>query len=463
MTTPASRREFLKRASLLSSLGPGAGLALSLAAMGEASAQAAGDYKALVCIFLGGGCDHANTIIPVDNDSYRAYQRGRPAVALSQVSLQATRLVGAPPTGPSGQHHSLAHLQFALAPNLGALLPYFNQKKQLSVMLNVGALAAPTTKALYGTASHPKPPNLFSHNDQVSYIQSLKPEGAKTGWGGRIADLMMAQNGQSVFTAVSTGGPAVYLSGADAVQYQLNREALAKGAFGTNPFTATTDLTETIKSLARAPSGDPFDNVYAKVTNRGLNALDVLTKTLAQDPGGSRSDLSRQLSDVASMISVRGNLGLKRQVFMVTLNGFDTHSNLVDRHGALMRILGDAMAEFQAKIDLMGLTESVTTFTATDFGRTLTLNTNDGSDHGWGSHGLIMGGAVKGGHIFGKPPVLADNGPDDIGRGRLVPSIGTSQVAALLATWMGAGNHLDTILPGYRAKFGSTLLPWSKA
>lgn len=451
MQSHQSRREFLKRASVLSSLGAGAGMALNLAAMGEASAQTAGDYKALVCVFLYGGCDYGNMIIPVDDPGYTDYQAGRPDLAFTKTSLAATKLIGTAPLAASGQ-------QFALAPGLDKLLPYFNQKK-LSVMLNVGALAAPITKATFLNNSVPKPPYLFSHNDQQSYIQSMKPEGAPTGWGGRMADLMMSQNSKSVFTAVSAGGPTVFLSGADAVQYQLNRVALARGGVGTTPF--NTDLTQTIKKLALGRGVDPFDKVYAKVTDRGLTAVETLQSVLAADPGGVRSDLSRQLSDVASMIAARTALGMKRQVFMVGLGGFDTHADLVDDHGALMRTLGDALAGFQATIDQMGLSESVTAFTATDFGRTLSSN-GSGSDHGWGSHGLIMGGAVKGGHIFGKPPVLANNGPDDVGRGRLVPTTGMSQVAALLATWMGVGSNLDTILPGYLTNFGSTLLPWAK-
>jgi uncharacterized protein (DUF1501 family) len=210
----ASRRAFLQHSAALSVAGSAAPWALSLAAMGEAAAQTAGDYKALVCVFLYGGNDHANTLVPYDAASHAAYAALRPSVAIDRTALAATALAPAPAFALPGG------LQYALTPTAAPLLPLFNEGR-LAVMLNVGPLVVPTTKAQYQARSVPLPPKLFSHNDQQSYWQASSPEGALTGWGGRLGDLFAAGNGNATFTCVSVSGNAVYLSGEAAVQYQV--------------------------------------------------------------------------------------------------------------------------------------------------------------------------------------------------------------------------------------------------
>ncbi|MEO7057646.1 MAG: DUF1501 domain-containing protein, partial [Caldimonas sp.] len=212
-TINASRRAFLQRASAMSLAGTAAPWAMNLAAMGEAAAQTATDYKALVCVFLYGGNDYGNTLIPVDAGSYAAYQAMRPALAYSAASLTPTTLV--PTVALPGSR------QYALAPELAPLLPHFDAGK-LGVMLNVGTLIQPTTKTPYTNGSVPLPPKLFSHNDQQSVWQSSAPEGAASGWGGRMGDLFVAGNGNATFTCVNVSGNAVFLSGNEAVQYQVS-------------------------------------------------------------------------------------------------------------------------------------------------------------------------------------------------------------------------------------------------
>ena len=212
MTTATSRRAFLQRASLLSLAGAAAPWALNLAAMGEAAAATATDYKALVCVFLYGGNDYGNTLIPYDSTRYGLYQGMRPTLAYARGALTPTLLT--PNVALTGS------LQYALAPELTPLLPLFNSN-HLAVMLNVGTLMQPTTKAQYTAKSVPLPPKLFSHNDQQSVWQSSSPEGAASGWGGRMGDLFQAGNGNATFTCVNVSGNAVFLSGNSAVQYQV--------------------------------------------------------------------------------------------------------------------------------------------------------------------------------------------------------------------------------------------------
>ena len=202
----------MRRTGALSLAASATPWALSLAAMGEAAAATAGDYKALVCVFLNGGNDYANTLVAYDQASYSSYNNLRSGIALPRDSLGATLLTPGAAL-PNGR-------QYALAPTLSPLLPVFNAGA-LSVALNVGTLVQPTTKAQYTARSVPLPPKLFSHNDQQSYWQASAPEGAASGWGGRMGDLLASGNGNATFTCVSVSGNAVFLSGNTSSQYQV--------------------------------------------------------------------------------------------------------------------------------------------------------------------------------------------------------------------------------------------------
>jgi uncharacterized protein (DUF1501 family) len=447
MTSNASRRAFLKRASALSLSGVAAPWALNLAALAEASAASATDYKALVCVFLYGGNDYANTLIPYDATNYALYQQQRPTLAYARSNLDATALL--PATAPLDRA-GFAH-QYALAPELAPLLPLFNGGK-LGVMLNVGTLVQPTSKLEYTNKSVRLPPKLFSHNDQQSVWQSSAPEGATSGWGGRIGDLFQSGNGNATFTCVNVSGNAVYLSGNAAVQYQVSTSGSVPVNALKTPLFGSTACTNALRTLITQPRVNLLENEYNRVTNRSIDANGVLSGALATGPAlatafPAANNLGDQLKMVARMISVAPALGAKRQVFFVSLGGFDTHDGLLTIHPGLLTNVADAMAAFyQATVEL-GVADKVTTFTASDFGRTLAGN-NDGSDHGWGSMHFMLGGAVAGKKFYGTAPVVANNGPDDVGQGRLLPTTSVEQYAATFGKWMGVSDsELVSMLP----------------
>ena len=440
MTSPASRREFLKRAAAVAGTGVAAPWALNLAALGEAAAANATGYKALVCVFLFGGNDYANTVVPFDPASHALYQAQRAAIALPLASLSATALN--PTQALAGGR------QYALAPALSSLVPIFDAG-QMAVLLNIGTLVQPTTKAQYTARSVPLPPKLFSHNDQQSVWQSSAPEGSTSGWGGRMGDLFAASNGNATFSCVSAAGNAVFLSGQSAVQYQVTSNGSVRLAALRTPLFGSAACSDALRAMVSAPRSHLFEAEHTRIVKRSIDADSQLTSALAGQaalgtvfPAGN--PLAAQLSMVARMIQARANLGARRQVFFVSLGGFDTHDGLVTDHPALMGRLGPALAAFHAATVEMGIADQVTSFTASDFGRTLTTD-GDGSDHGWGSKHFVLGGAVHGRAFYGTPPVIANNGPDDVGQGRLLPNLSVDQLGATLGSWFGVS---DTELAG---------------
>ena len=441
--TDLARRAFLRRAALTGAAGAAAPWALNLSLMADAAAAAnPGDYKALVCVFLYGGNDYCNTLPPVDSTNHAAYARIRGSLATPLANLADTTLAS---------NQTLANgLQYALAPEMGPLKTLWDAGR-VAVQLNVGPLIQPTTLAQYNARSVPLPPKLFSHNDQVSIWQSDLPEGAKSGWGGRMGDLLLSGNGGSVFTCVSVTGNAVYLSGQTAVQYQLS----TTGAVAINGISRSLNGSSTaqaaLRSLITASNPHVLGDEYARVTRRSIEAEGQVTAALAALPTLATpfdtSSLSQQLRMVARMIAARSSFGTGRQVFMVSLGGFDLHDFLVDRQPGLLRNLASSMSTFYNATVELGVADKVTTFTASDFGRTLTSN-GDGSDHGWGNHHFLMGGAVKGKQFFGAAPALAVGGPDDVGQGRLLPTTSVDQFGATLASWLGiSDSNLPIVVP----------------
>lgn len=444
----ASRREFLKQVSALGVTGVATPLALKMAATGVAAAQSAQDagsdeYKALVCVFLYGGNDCYNTVVPYDAAGHAKYFRIRTDIALARGKLDQTVLQPRAAL-PDGQ-------AFALAPSLAALKPLFD-RGVLAVQLNVGPLAVPTSKRDYIGGKVPMPPKLFSHNDQQSYWQGLAPEGAASGWGGRLADLFVSNGGASTFTGVTAGGSALLLAGRQVTAYRVSPagstpiELLQRDTYGS---TACTDL---LRSLITQSGPHLFEQHYAATVARSIRADTQLRAALenAQVSGDFGTPLAAQLKIVARMIAARQALGVKRQVFFVSQNGYDNHDGLNAAHPALLRELGDALAVFQQALSQLGVEDRVTTFTASEFGRTLVSN-GDGSDHGWGAHHFVLGGAVRGGRFYGTHPELALEGPGFVDHGRLLPSTAVEQFGATLGTWFGASpSALGDVFPNLR-------------
>ncbi|MFT3733979.1 MAG: DUF1501 domain-containing protein [Rhodocyclaceae bacterium] len=449
--TRLSRRECLKRLGALSALGGAAPFALNLAGLGAASAQSApADYRAIVCLFMFGGNDHHNMIMPYDQAAYDTYAAARGgARSVGGIAYDRAQLTG---TKFSPLTPQAIGSEFAFCPSMAALHNLYGAGK-LAVLPNIGPLITPTTRTTYNAGSVPLPPKLFSHNDQQSVWQAFASEGVKLGWGGRMGDLLASSNSQSIFTAISASGNAVFLAGQSIFQYQVGTSGATAisgitgssmfGLSGTAATVAKQSLTElstdSINASTLAVEAD-----HADVVERSVAAQSTVTSALASVPTSTsgitlpanltNNRLAQQLQVVARLIGARATTGAKRQVFFVSIGGFDTHDNEITTlednttsgalglHGQVSR----CMDYFYNATVALGIQNNVTLFTASDFGRTLTSN-GDGSDHGWGAHHFVMGGAVKGGDMYGTMPdvrlhTTASPNLQDSGSGRLIPT-----------------------------------------
>lgn len=441
-----TRRSFVRRTAALGAVGAGSSYALGLAGLGDLAAQTQpNDYKALVCIFLAGGNDHANTLIPYDAANYNRYAAIRGDA--DGIAIPYSQLAGTVLNHPKDQVLT-DDLRYALAPSMPGLRRLFNDGKA-AALLNVGPLVAPLTKAQFespNTASFPRPDKLFSHNDQQATWQAFAPERALSGWGGKLGDLMMSQNTNAMFTAINTSGNAVFLNGDNTVAINIGPSSpVAIYAAG-----GTSAKAKALTALLKQQSQNVLENDYARLNSRSMEYADFVKDVLAKAPAhtkfGNPSDVSGQLSVVARLIATQ-QMNVKRQIFFVTMGGFDTHDDHKSRHPALLATLDSAIAQFYSSIEQAGLQNSVTVFTASDFGRTLTHN-GDGSDHGWGSHHFILGGAVTGGRYYGRAPSISVTSNDQVGRGRLLPSTSVDEYAATLGLWFGVPpSYLSIVAP----------------
>jgi len=460
-----ARRAFLLRMGRLAAAGAAAPLGLQLAAMGEAAAMTAGDYKALVCVFLHGGNDYANTVVTYDEPSHARYaavrlagaQGGGDGIAIGRSALQATVLTPARPL-PDGR-------AYALHPSMPQLAALFNSGRA-AVQLNLGPLQVPLTRQQYEsglTQRWPLPPKLFSHNDQQSMWQALSAEGAATGWGGRLGDLALSSNGGSLFTCISVAGNSPFLTGASAAQYHCSTDGAVSVRSLNDGFFHQDAMRAAFHDLVQQPYGHVLMDAYNGVMRRALTAETTVSNAVSRSDVQTRfapgNRLAAQLRMVARLIGARESLGVRRQVFMVSLGGFDLHDNLLSRQPILLQQVDEALSAFyQATLEL-GVADKVTAFTASDFGRTLTSNGN-GSDHGWGSHHFVVGGAVKGGAFYGEAPPVSvgdTDAPEDqwhVGQGRLLPRTSVSQFAATLAAWFGVGPDEQRLIVPNLDRFG---------
>ena len=452
-----TRRGLLKSTAALALQRVSIPMATSLGLMADAAAQSANDYKALVCIFLYGANDHYNTVIPYDvatHTNYYNIRKGTPTagtvydgIAIGRNALSETALS----TALSGGR------QMALNPEMSALKTLF-ENKRASILMNVGPLVVPTTRQQYDNKSVPLPPKLFSHNDQQAYWQSsYQTEGGATGWGGRAADLLLSNNSKSTLTCISINGNALFLSGQNAISYQMSSTgATTVNAIKGKSLFGSANCAAALQTLITQSSSLPMASDYTTVTKRALDTYDGIVAAIgtaasasmnALFPSAATNTLSAQLKMVARMIEQQAAFGMKRQVFMVGMGGFDLHDFLPTQHPALLQKLSTAMKEFDDAMTSLGKGPQVTAFTASDFGRTLTSN-GDGSDHGWGSHHFVMGGAVDGGKWIGTAPEIGLTHNQQVGSGRLIPSTAVDQLGAELAAWFGvSATDVRTVLP----------------
>ncbi len=472
-----NRRGFLRRVGAIGAGSTAAPWLLNLAAVAGADAASTGGYKALVCLFMFGGNDAYNTVLATDASSWSAYLAARNAdvdpIALAAPGTRPVKnsqsfnltLGGVLPIAPVNAQGR----QFALHPQLATLADLFGQKR-LAIVANVGPLAQPTTKASYVAGTATLPPQLFSHNDQQSVWQSMGAEGTQVGWGGGIADLLQGANHQPMFTSISTNGNAVWLEGRSVRPYQLGLDgAIHIGGSDGTLFNSAVVQQDMLSLMRTTRTGNAIEVDHAAVSARSIDAEAVLAGVLPaanvapwgtvkvvegvvdpllmyRDPVTgvqTPNPVSQQLQAIARMISARTALGSGRQIFFVGVDGFDTHDDQNTRHASALAQLAQAMGYWDTVTRGMGVDGSVTTFTASDFGRAFASN-GDGADHGWGGHHFVMGAAVKGGDVYGRFPTygLTDgaNGygsNDQLDDGALLPAIGVDQYAATLGAWMG--------------------------
>ncbi len=452
---PNNRRDFIK------ALGAGALATTALtAAPTTFTAHAAGTsgYKALVCVFLFGGLDCHDLILPYDPSSYDQYAQLRSSLLTQQGSTRQ-RASLLPLTSATAS--VLQGREVALPPEMPQLAGLF-QEGEAAIVGNVGPLVEPVTRASFESGAARLPPRLFSHNDQQAVWQANQPEGAQYGWGGLFADAVLASGANASlpqFTTITTEEVGPFLTGRNAMPYRVSTAGAVRVDFledyYENVSGERTELLEAVRNQLAAGSyrgNHLLERDMAAALSGGFTTNEVYDAARQQGVSLPTSfpttPLGAQLKAVVETINVRERLFASRQVFFVGLGGFDTHDAQARALPKLLSQVDGALAAFQTAMEALGLTRDVTLFTASDFGRTLTVN-GDGTDHGWGGHQIVLGGAVKGGDIYGSLPPPALGHEADSGGGRLIPSVAVDSYAAEIGRWFGLNkSELSAALPG---------------
>ncbi len=443
------RRQFLKHsigAALggASLCGPLGNLSL-ISSAAAAGAPSFSDYRALICVFLYGGNDSFNTVVPMDTNgqasaAYAAYAAQRGALAIPQnqlIPLMTAQGGGASDGEAYGLHNAM--------PGVAQL---FNAGKA-AIVSNVGTLLYPTTKSDLGNLQK-LPPQLYAHNDQQKYWQTSRPDdNSAPGWGGRIADLLYAGNpNQQVPFTFSVAEEAILQRGATISQYVTGANGVTQIGFAANPGDPALAVFDNLR--AKGTQTHMLQRAYAGAVDHTIQTYNAMAGALAVAPtfsGFPSTYNGAKMQTIARLLATSGVLDVRRQVFYVSCGGYDTHDDQVNQQSALLSELSQCLKALYDATVQMGIADKVTIFTCSDFGRTLTVN-GDGTDHGWGGHHFVLGGAVNGGRFYGTMPSLVAGSSDDAGWGQIIPTTAVDQYAASLANWFGVdAAGLATIFP----------------
>ncbi|HET8941860.1 MAG TPA: DUF1501 domain-containing protein [Rudaea sp.] len=443
-----NRRQFLHHgicaalggASLYSALGS---MRLMAASAATRSVRSLTGYKALVCVFLNGGNDSFNTVIPVSGQARTDYLAARGGLALGS---GLHNLIPQSGGGPGN---------YALHPAMPELAGLFNAG-QAAVVTNVGSLLYPITAAQFRAGSVPTPPQLFAHNDQSAQWQTARPDDVNAnGWGGRIADMLHTANAGQAPMSIALSGNNLFERGAIVNQYGMDPSGVSRMSYqddgdecwiagscsdyGADTMAANKAAYDAL--LTPGTQANVLERGYAAATSRSIDTYRLIDSALGTEPVWTTpfqdTNLGNQLRMAARLIGIRAALGMQRQIFFVSTGNYDSHTNqLLDQNDNLAE-LSQALKAFHDATVQLGVANDVTAFTASDFGRSLAVNSS-GTDHGWGGHHFVMGGDVLGGRFYGQMPSLApDNNPDDTGWGQIIPSLSVDQYSATLARWFG--------------------------
>lgn len=410
------------------------------------------DYKALVCIFLAGGNDSFNLLVPTDDQRYGVYSTSRGAMAIARNTLLPIDVLGA------GTGHS-----YGLHPNVSDLASLFDAG-HAAFVVNTGTLLQPTSKTDYLSGHHPLPPQLFSHADQQQQWQYGQPTSNGTiGWGGLIADRLHVLNvGATIPISISLSGQNRYQAGIDVQPYAIT----SAGPTPLRGYNGGTNAAQNaaLQDLFEQAYPDPLTRTYAATFNHAMDYYGTMSTALDNapplatpfPPGNALADA---LKMIAQVISIRSTLKAQRQIFFVSIGGFDTHDNMLADQPVLFQTLSQALGAFHQATTELAVENAVTTFTMSEFSRTLNTD-GDGTDHAWGGNQLVLGGAVLGQKLYGTPatsggifPDQTLNGQDCLERGQMIPATSCDQYSATLARWLGVNDcDLATIFP-YLANF----------